>query len=145
MFFNGYANIPTMKKLFLFLILAIFAYAGELEWADSYKAGLAQAKKEGKNIYLLVTSEDCRWCRKFESTTLLNDEVINRIQAKFVPVHVTRGKDDYPSFIKAKMVPMHFFLKSEGRVFHTMPGYWNVEDFLSILNDTRYKLKGIDK
>lgn len=126
-------------------MLTFSLYAGEIEWVESYQAGVEQAKKEGKNIYLLVTSESCRWCHKLEATTLLDDEVVRQIHKEFVPVHVTRDKDDYPSYIKAKMVPMNVFLTSEGRVFHTMPGYWNVEDFLSVLKDTRYKLKRIDR
>lgn len=134
-----------MKTLLALFIFSLGLFSAELEWAESYQAGLERAKKENKSIYLLVTSEQCRWCRKLEATTLQDDEVIRRIEEKFVPVHVTRDKDDYPSYIKAKMVPMNFFLNSDGRVFHSMPGYWNVEDFLSIINDTRYKLKRMDQ
>jgi thioredoxin-related protein len=90
---------------------------------------------------VLITSEQCRWCRKFEATTLQDDSVISRLNSKFVAVHVTRDKSVYPKTLSAPMVPMNYFLDGNGKVIYSIPGYWPVEDYQSILDDAlqRYK------
>jgi thioredoxin-related protein len=52
---------------------------------------------------------------------------------------VTRDWDDYPKSLKAKMVPMSYFLRPDGTVIYRMPGYWTSEDYLSILRDAEKK------
>ncbi len=135
-----------MKKLFLtYFMMVAWLFSAELEWSESYQSAVQQAKEEGKYIYLLVTTEQCRWCRKLEATTLKDEKVIQRIHQKYVPVHVTRDKDDYPSHIKPRGVPHTYFLNTEGRVVHSMPGFWDVMDYLSVLDDAERKIKRIEK
>ncbi|MDD2949763.1 MAG: DUF255 domain-containing protein, partial [Sulfuricurvum sp.] len=85
--------------------------------------------------------EQCRWCRKFEATTLQDEDVITKVNSKFVAVHVTRDKSVYPKKLSAKMVPMNYFLDNNGSVIYSMPGYWPVEDYQSILDDALVKYK----
>lgn len=124
----------------LFFFLTVMLSAAEIEWADSYSDALKQAKEEKKSVYVLITSETCRWCRKLEETTLEDDEVIATIAANFIAVNVVRDKDEYPKYLKAKMIPMTYFMRTNGRVAHSVPGYWVEEDYLSIIGDGIRKL-----
>jgi len=131
-----------MNKLFLIFLLPVVLLGDGLKWAHSYKEAQERAVNEDKAILLLVTTESCRWCRKLESTTLQDDDVIAKISNDFIPVHLTRGKDDYPSSLKAKRVPTSFFLHSDGRpLMRSVMGYWSAEDYLSILEDAKRKIK----
>lgn len=130
-----------MRITILFYFLTAILFAGEIEWADSYSDAVEQAKKENKFVYVLITSETCRWCRKLEATTLEDDEVIAAVDANFVAVNVTRNKDDYPKYLKAKMMPMTYFMRTNGRVAHSVPGYWVEDDYISIIGDAVRKLK----
>lgn len=130
-----------MKKIVMILTMALSLWAAEIDWAHSYAEAQERAKNENKNILLLITTETCRWCRRLESTTLQDDAVIKRINAEYVAVHVTRGKDAYPADLVAPRVPMSYFVKPDGEVIHDMMGFWNVEDYLSILDDAAYELK----
>jgi thioredoxin-related protein len=130
-----------MKKILFALFAALSLSAAEIDWAHSYAEAQERAKKEQKNILLLITTESCRWCRRLESTTLQNDKVVKRINAEYVAVHVTRDKDKYPEDLVARRVPMSYFLKSDGEVIHDMMGFWNVEDYLSVLDDAAYEFK----
>lgn len=130
-----------MKKLALLAILAMNLFAAEIAWNDTYEQAQAKAKKESKPMMVLITSEQCRWCRKFEATTLQDEDVITKLNAKFVSVHVTRDKSNYPKNLTAKMVPMHYFLDGEGKVLYSIPGYWPAEDYQSILDDALRKTK----
>jgi thioredoxin-related protein len=130
-----------MKKLALLALLMANLFASDIAWSDSYEQAQAKAKKESKPLLVLITSEQCRWCRKFEATTLQDEDVISKLNSKFVTVHVTRDKSVYPKSLSAKMVPMNYFLDSNGKVIYSMPGYWPTEDYQSILDDALLKYK----
>ncbi len=130
-----------MRILLLITLLLGSLFAGEIEWNDSFEAAKAKAQKEDKIIYALITSETCRWCRKLEVETLEDKKVVRTVNSKFSAVALTRDKDTYPPCLKAKMVPMTYFLTPEGRVLYSVPGYWNEEDYLSMMSDVERKYK----
>jgi len=130
-----------MKKLALLVLLMANLFANDIAWSDTYEQAQAKAKKESKPLLVLITSEQCRWCRKFEATTLQDEDIISKLNSKFVTVHVTRDKSVYPKSLSAKMVPMNYFLDSNGKVIYSMPGYWPVDDYQSILDDALRKAK----
>lgn len=130
-----------LRKFLLMLAAAVSLFGVQIDWVHSYAEAQALAKKENKNILVLISTEKCRWCRKLESTTLKDAAVVERINSAYVAVHVTRDKDAYPAELKAKMVPMSYFLQPDGTVIHSMPGFWESMDYLSILRDVDYKLK----
>jgi thioredoxin-related protein len=131
-----------MKKIILLLILSVGIFAAEIVWNTTYDAALAKAKKESKPLMVLITSEQCRWCRKLESTTLQDQEIIARINTKFQAVSVTRDKSIYPKNLSAKMVPMSYFIDpANGKVIYSIPGYWDSEDYNSVLDDALRKYK----
>lgn len=130
-----------MKKILLLALLSVALFGAEIGWEDTFAAAQAKAKKESKPMLVIITTEQCRWCRKLEATTLSDDEIISKINTRFVPVHVTRDKSIYPKTLSAKMVPMSYFLDGNGKVLYSMPGYWPVEDYQSILDDALRKVK----
>lgn len=129
-------------RILLFVTLFSGAlFANEIAWNDSFEAAKAKAQKEDKIIYALITSETCRWCRKLESETLQEPKVIESLNKKYSPVALTRDKDAYPPCLKAPMVPMSYFLTPEGTVLYSVPGYWNEEDYRSMMDDVERKYK----
>ena len=131
-----------MKKILILLGLGLLSlYAADLNWAGSYKEAVAKATEQKKSVMLLVTTETCRWCRKLESTTLKDENVVARLKKDYVSVHVTRDVDDYPCHLKVKGVPTTFFLDANAKpLIKKVIGYWNAEDYLSFLDDVDYKL-----
>lgn len=131
-----------MIKLFFLLMLSIGVFGAEITWNSSYDEALLKAKKESKPLMVVITSEQCRWCRKLESTTLQDEEIVARINTKFQAVNVTKDKSTYPKNLTAKMVPMSYFIDpSNGKVLYSIPGYWGSEDYSSILDDALRKYK----
>lgn len=131
-----------MKKIFFLLILSISIFGADIRWNTSYDSARAKAKKESKPLMVLITSEDCRWCRKLEATTLQDEQIISRINTQFQAINVTKDKSIYPKSLTAKMVPMSYFLDpSNGKVLYSIPGYWESEDYHLILDDALRKYK----
>jgi thioredoxin-related protein len=131
-----------MNKIFLLLFLTfINLHAADIVWAKSFSQALEKAQKEKKNIMLLITTETCRWCRKLESQTLTDEVVVSRLNKDYISVHLTRGVDEYPRYLDAPGVPATYFLDRAGKpIIKRVMGYWNVEDYLSYLDDVDYKL-----
>ncbi|MFH0710811.1 MAG: thioredoxin family protein [Pseudomonadota bacterium] len=131
-----------MKKLLGVILLTISAFGAEIVWNNSYDQALVKAKKEGKPLMVLITSETCRWCRKLESTTLQDDEIVSRINLSFQAVNVTKDKSIYPKNLSAKMVPMSYFIDPRnGKILYSIPGFWGTEDYNSVLDDALLKYK----
>lgn len=130
-----------MKKMVLWLAMPLWLMGAEINWSGSFAQAQVKAKKESKPMLVIITTEQCRWCRKLEATTLEDDTIISTINSKFSAVHVTRDKSVYPKNLTAKMVPMSYFLDPNGKVLYSMPGYWPTEDYQSILNDALRKYK----
>ncbi len=130
-----------MKKLALLAFVAANLIAADIAWNETFEQAQAKAKKESKPLMVLITSEQCRWCRKLEATTLQDDEIVTKVNTQFIPVHVTRDKSVYPKNLTAKMVPMSYFLDAEGKVVYSIPGYWPPEDYQSVLDDALRKAK----
>jgi len=131
-----------MRLFLLSICLGLISlYGSGLNWADSYADAIAKAKSENKNVMLLITTHTCRWCRKLESETLVDESVTARLNRDYISVHVTRGEDEYPESLNAPGVPATYFLNAEGEpIIKRVMGYWNVEDYSSFLDDVDYKL-----
>lgn len=135
-----------MKKLLVFFALAAVTLFAELEeFGTNYEKALKEAQKSKKDVYMLVTSDYCRWCRKFENETLSNDSLIDHLQEKFVLLYIQRGRDVLPDSFEVKKVPKHYFLRSDGEVIHSVLGYWNAEDFRSFVKDAQMRKERMNK
>lgn len=128
-----------MKIAFIVLALISTLFSAEIDWPNDYNEALAQAKKENKHVYMFITSESCRWCRKFERTTLQDEATLERLNQKYVLLHISRDIDFMPVKFKKKRVPRHYFLTAKGEVIYSFLGYWDPTDFDSFLDDVDKK------
>jgi len=122
---------------FLFLSSTLFS----LEWMKELNSAFALAKKEQKNVMVLVEGENCRWCKKLKYRTLQDEAVEKRLE-KFVVVKVMREDPSAMSQLpNVKGVPTTFFMKPNKDVVEEVLGFFNVEDFISYINDVERKTK----
>ncbi|MDA3946664.1 MAG: DUF255 domain-containing protein [Helicobacteraceae bacterium] len=130
-----------MRILLLIALVIGSLCANEIKWNDSFEAAKSNAQKEDKILYVLITSETCRWCRKLEALTLEDKRVTANLNNNYSAVALTRDKDSYPPCLKAPMVPMSYFLTPDGTVLYSVPGYWSEEDYLSMMKDVERKYR----
>jgi thioredoxin-related protein len=114
-------------------------FSAELGWENSYEKALSQAKADKKDVYMLITSQDCRWCRKFEATTLQDAKTMARLKKQYVLLHIDRDWDEIPEHFKKRSVPRHYFLTNKGEIIFSFLGACNPEDFSSYLDDVDKK------
>ena len=127
-----------MNKIILGILL-LSSTLFSVEWSKDLDTAFTQAKKEHKNIMVVVEGENCRWCKKLKHRTLSDEAVEKRLQ-KFVTVKVMREDPSAMSVLpEVKGVPTIFFMNENKVVSEEVLGYVNVEDFISYINDVEKK------
>ncbi len=126
-----------MKSLFLFLIFSSTLFAVELDWSHEYEKALSDAKKEHKLVYVLIVSDTCRWCEKFEKTTLQNVKIKERVNREFVTVLLSRDRHEIPKGFETSPVPRHYFVDADGTILYSSLGYRDEEIFDSFMDNAQ--------
>ncbi len=127
-----------MNKIVLGLLL-LSSTLFSVEWSKDLETAFTLAKKEHKNIMVLVEGENCRWCKKLKHRTL-SDEAVEKRLEKFVTVKVMREDTSAMSVLPAvKGVPTIFFMNEDKVISEEILGYVDVEDFIYYINDIEKK------
>ena len=127
------------RVILAFLLLSSTLFS--LEWAKDLNSAFTMAKKEKKNVMVLVEGENCRWCKKLKYRTLQDEDVEKRLE-KFVVVKVMREDPSSMSKLPSiKGVPTTFFMKPNKDVVEEVIGFFNVEDFISYIDTVEKKTK----
>jgi len=129
-----------LKYIFGILLLATALFSST-DWQTNYNTALKMAQEENKRVYMLIVSDDCRWCNKFERTTLKDKKILQRLNEKYVLLHLIREWDNIPKKFKTTPIPRHYFLTSQGEIIFPVVGYRDIDTFKEFLNnaDERYK------
>ena len=130
-----------MKKILLLLLLntLIFAqgykeFAKKMGYETNYEIALQRAKNEKKELFIVMITNYCPWCSKFEKKTLSDSKVHRAIKLKYIPLIINKEEKKFPSYLSTTMVPTVFFVKAhEEKSFHESVGFLNKVDFLHLL------------
>jgi thioredoxin-related protein len=97
----------------------------------NYNEAFSLAKSENKAVFILFSTEYCRWCTKLKETTLKDSKLKSRLEKEFIVLFLDRDKDSYPSKYKVKGVPAVYMTDKNEEVFTSMVGYHkNPKDYL---------------
>jgi len=129
-----------LKLLFLIFIFSTSLFANT-SWIEDYDEAVNIAQEQNKRIYMLIVSEDCRWCKKFERTTLKDEKLLKRLSKQYVLLHLSRDLDEIPSKFKTTPVPRHYFLSKSGEVIFPVVGYRDVDTFNNFLDTVNERVK----
>ncbi len=89
----------------------------------TYQEALEVAKKENKNLFILFESEQCRWCKKLQKTTLLDPLLLKRLNEEFVVAILERDKSEYPKQFQIKGVPTVYMMSNQEKIYVERMGY----------------------
>ena len=125
------------KVILAFLLLSSTLFS--LEWMKDVNSAFALAKKEKRNVMVLVEGENCRWCKKMKYRTLQDEAVEKRLE-KFVLLKVMREDASAMSLLPSvKGVPTILFMRANKAVAEVVLGFFDADDFISYINDVEKK------
>lgn len=130
-----------MHKIVLGILL-LSSTLFSLEWVKDLDTAFTLAKKDHKDVMVLVEGENCRWCKKFKHRTLTDESIEKRLE-KFILVKVMREDASAMSMLPPeKGVPTVFFMTEDRVLIKDVLGYRNVRKFTlcidSVENRTTY-------
>lgn len=132
----------------------------DIDW-QKYDDGLAQAKKEGKKVFVEFTAKWCGWCKRMHATTFKDPDVIDLLNKYYVPVSVDGDSKDtlvIDGYITSERrlareyrvtsYPTYWFLTPEADPIAPVKGYRDAPSFTDILDylkDDSYKTVKFDE
>jgi thioredoxin-related protein len=132
------------KVILLCFVFLSVTYAEKLNSYACYNRAKLEAQKQNKHLMVLITQDNCQYCKRMKNTTFKDPEVIKRINESYVFVEVNRYTDKiYPKdYLTVYGVPTTYFLYKNGnKIMRGAGGYWNKEDFFSFMDDAEFKVK----
>jgi len=104
-------------------------------WVKDFAAAVKQAKAENKMIMVDCWSEQCTWCKVFDTTTLADKKVVEASR-RFVNVKVNGDKSrEFMSRYRIAGYPTTLFLDGDGRELYRAVGMQPPGLFAPIMND----------
>lgn len=133
-----------MKYIILVAVfLSVLVSGQEIKWEKSYSSALAKAKTLKKPVMFIISNHNCRFCRLFESTTLKDPKVVQRLNDDFVNAVVYIDEDPvFPHQLDVPGTPGTWFLKPDGEpMFQPVMGAVEPEVFLGALKTVKDEFK----
>jgi len=127
-------------KLFLifsFLFGSLFVIKDKAFVEDgvmTYEKAVALSKESDKMIMLKLTAANCKYCVKMDNEVLANDEVKGLLE-NFITVSLNVDKEQLPLGLEKTITPTFVFVDKNEEILSTLPGSWNKEDFMELLNN----------
>lgn len=136
---SKFADQYTQERGSLKRVTEKGSLAASLGYETNYDSAVAKAKREHKNVMLVLVANYCPWCRKFEELVLRKEEVNVLVHQKYVPVILNKEKDAFPPKFNIAFTPVvHFIDPATQTGYHTVAGYNSREEFMQwIASDPR--------
>lgn len=126
-----YETIQNMQKK-----EETFGAFDKLNWETDMDHALERAKKEHKNVMVMVDDPRCIWCTKMKKEALSDQNVQDKLES-YILLKVQRSDKVTAKRIKAfsGAIPSFYFMQPDQELFESVVGYFMTEDFLGYLND----------
>lgn len=129
-----------MKKIIILLVFTLSLFGGDLNWSHDYDESVEKAQEQKKGVYVLITSDYCKWCKKFEKSTAVDKDILKKLNKNYVLVHLSRERHDIPASLKTRPVPIHHFLNNDEKIVYSTIGYMEANDFSKHIDKATKKI-----
>jgi len=114
--------------------------AAALGYETDYAKAVEKAKRDHKNVMLVLVASYCPWCRKFEQQVLRKEDVNALVHAKYVPVILNKDKDAFPKEFNLSFTPIVQFIDPQTQQsYHRTVGYNEREEFVHWLRSDTHR------
>jgi len=109
----------------------------KLAWRSYETVAFEEAKRTHKPVFVLIYSDRCHWCRKYEIETLEQPGIRDLLENQFVPVAVDNDRQkDLGRQLGAKLVPTTLILAPDGTKLLRFYGVQSTTDLADTLAKT---------
>ncbi|MGE4397690.1 MAG: thioredoxin family protein [Sulfurimonas sp.] len=132
-----------MKTLLALLLTVLIAsaqsykeFAKEMGYETNYKKALKKAKDENKELLVVMITNNCPWCIRFEKTTLSDKTIDELIKRKYIPLIINKNDGGFPPYLNTPIVPTTYIIdpKDEKSDYERM-GFMGKAEFLELFEE----------
>lgn len=148
-----------MKYFNLLIVFTLFVSATaptdqkeetKINWVD-FNTGFAKSQEEGKIAIIDCYTDWCGWCKVMDKKTFSNEQIIERINEKYIPIkfnpekpgkYITGGDTLTGRQLllalsnnKPSGYPTFFFFVPQAKQMFQVPGYQDVAKFSQTLDN----------
>jgi thioredoxin-related protein len=136
-----------MKKFFVLfatLSISVIVYSQDMTKFKLYNPienaeekiskAVAQAKAEGKHVFIQIGGNWCVWCARFNDVITNDARIDSAIKAGYVVYHMNYSKENFNAKLLARYgypqrfgFPVFLVLDGNGKLLHTQSS-WYLED-----------------
>ncbi len=98
------------------LLFTLALFGADFDWIQNYKEALNLAKQRNKPIMVMISQKNCSMCEYMEEVTFENEDVVDFIEANFIPLKLSISKAKKLG-LKAYGTPTFYFLDKSGKKF----------------------------
>lgn len=108
----------------------------ELQWETDMDHAFERAKKEHKNVMIMVEEARCKWCKKMKKGALSDQKVQERLRS-YILLKVRRSDKETANRIEyfTGIIPSFFFMAPDQEMIDAVIGYCITEDFTGYLDE----------
>lgn len=108
----------------------------KLHWETDMDYAFERAKKEHKNVMVMVEDTHCKWCTKMKKGALSDQKVQDKLQS-YILLKVQRSDKKTAKRIVdfTGAIPSFYLMQPDQEILESVIGYFLTEDFLGYLND----------
>jgi thioredoxin-related protein len=128
-----------MKKIALLILIVLTSVAVDAQDLATFKLykpaenaeqeinnAIAQAKKEGKNVFIQIGGNWCIWCARFHEFIGSDPEIDSIIKSNYIVYHMNYSKENFNAALLARFgypqrfgFPVFLVLNSKGELIQT--------------------------
>lgn len=120
--------------------------ADPVQWRTDYPTARKEAEEKKVPLLVVVGTEQCVYCRKLESTTFVDKDVLAMLAGKVVLLKVDANKDaEFARAMRVTVYPTTVIAGADGKVFAYLAGYVAPEQFREHADKTFGLIAAADK
>jgi len=144
-----YRALWILLIVFFAFVVAVFLFQRRdtIHWIEDYDAGIGLAKQQNKPVLLAIYKVHNRFCSLMSQNTYNNRDVIEYVQANFIPVLIDVDKQpEIAKRYKANSYPAHYIKRPDSdELFGPRLGYDPPSLFIKELRDLLERMEMSDK
>ena len=108
----------------------------KLIWETDMDLAFQRAKKENRNVMIMVEDTRCKWCKNMKVGALSDPKVQAKLQP-YILLKVQRSDKDTSKRITefTGAIPSFYFMEPDQELYESIVGYFATEDFLQFLTE----------
>ena len=104
------------------------APAAAVTWRTDYNTARKEAQEKGLPLLVVISTDDCFYCRKLEAGPLKDAGITNLLANGFVPLKLDAGRaPEIAKALKVQMYPTMVLAAPDGKIHAFIEGYVDSE------------------